>query len=96
MTRDSVVNWNQVATTGSAQKLLGPNGGRMSLLVMAHPDNTGRVYVGFDNTVANDGSKGFPLSAGVTFSDSAEPAYSGEIWINAQGTAQKVIFSEVG
>jgi hypothetical protein len=85
-----------VASTGAPQKLLSRNGSRTSVQVVAHLDNPGRVWVGFDDTVANDNTEGIPLEPGDSFDDAGPNCYSGEVWINSADVLQQVVFVEVG
>lgn len=91
---DSDVTWDQIPTTGEAQEVLSLNGSRISALIVAHPDNVERIYVGFDDTVAE--GKGIPLDPGDEWTTSGNPCYSGAVWVSAPDNVQEIVYVEVG
>jgi hypothetical protein len=76
---------NEVSPT-VATKFLSANASRKTAYLCANPNNTGLIYVGFDNAVANNKYL-MALSPG-----QIEPIrdHLGEIWVIDSGTGEKV------
>lgn len=91
--KGQVATLTQITVGASAAQLLAFNGGRRVALIGALAANTGKVYLGKDNTVTASGATGgTELSAGASLTDTEG---DGAWWAIGSAAGQVVSVMEI-